>query len=220
MINILSRSINGPTMGKDDKTRRKLLKAGKALFAARGFRGVTVRAIACEADVNLSLVSYHFGGKEGLYRACLESFVLERITSSTRLLDAPETEEAFRVRLEMFVAEQFDIFVKEPEIVMMVIQEYEEGTKLGRNLYETTFLSLIESMQTYFERAIEGGLLRGAGDARLVTRLCLGLICNIFRSAGKGLGPTTVSTLKDRTERNTIARHVTAMTIGGFEAQR
>ena len=49
----------------------KLLEAGTALFAEKGFAGVSIRELAEAAGVNSALISYHFGGNEGLYEAVL-----------------------------------------------------------------------------------------------------------------------------------------------------
>jgi TetR/AcrR family transcriptional regulator len=54
-------------------TPRALLEAAAALFAEHGFEGVSVEDVADRAHVNKALVSYHFGGKRGLYVAVLES---------------------------------------------------------------------------------------------------------------------------------------------------
>jgi len=56
-----------------DATRRALLAAAAALFAERGFDGVSVEDVAERAQVNKALISYHFGGKRALYVAVLES---------------------------------------------------------------------------------------------------------------------------------------------------
>lgn len=47
------------------------------LFAERGFDAVPIGAVAAEAGVNKALISYHFGGKRGLYRAILVSSFAE-----------------------------------------------------------------------------------------------------------------------------------------------
>ncbi|PRY60930.1 TetR/AcrR family transcriptional regulator [Glycomyces artemisiae] len=52
-----------------ERTKAKLLDAALTEFAAHGFDGARVGAIAERAGVNKQLVSYYFGGKEGLYRA-------------------------------------------------------------------------------------------------------------------------------------------------------
>jgi AcrR family transcriptional regulator len=51
-----------------ERSRRALLDAALEEFAANGFAGTTVRAIADRAGVSKDLISYHFGGKAELYR--------------------------------------------------------------------------------------------------------------------------------------------------------
>lgn len=49
----------------------QLIAAATPLFAHKGLNGVNVREIGRAAGVNPSLISYHFGGKEGLYAAAI-----------------------------------------------------------------------------------------------------------------------------------------------------
>ena len=57
-------------MEKDAKN--KLIEAGEKLFAKKGLAGVSIRELAKAAGTNSALISYYFGGKEGLYEAVLE----------------------------------------------------------------------------------------------------------------------------------------------------
>jgi AcrR family transcriptional regulator len=50
------------------RTRERLLDTAEDLFAARGYRGTSVRHITSRAGCNLAAVNYHFGGKLNLYR--------------------------------------------------------------------------------------------------------------------------------------------------------
>ena len=48
-------------------TKQKIVDVACELFAAQGFDGVSIRAIAKAADVNLAAVNYHFKNKSFLY---------------------------------------------------------------------------------------------------------------------------------------------------------
>lgn len=57
----------------EKSTRDRILDAAERLFAEHGGEdGVSMRDLAEAADVKLSLLSYHFGGKAALYRAVFE----------------------------------------------------------------------------------------------------------------------------------------------------
>jgi AcrR family transcriptional regulator len=56
---------------KGERTRQGLLDGAEKLFAEKGFYGVTVRAIAKEAEADPALVTYYFGGKRELFDAVL-----------------------------------------------------------------------------------------------------------------------------------------------------
>ncbi len=72
----------------DGDTVRRLLEAAAHEFARHGFAAARVRDIVDAAGVNLAAVNYHFGGKEGLYRATLER--LARLTQLDVPREAPE----------------------------------------------------------------------------------------------------------------------------------
>lgn len=58
----------------EDKTDKKehLLDTAELLFAELGFEGASTRQIASNAGVNISMLNYYFGSKEGLYKAIVE----------------------------------------------------------------------------------------------------------------------------------------------------
>src|SRR5262245_39400006 len=68
-------------------TRQALLDAGRTVISERGYDGARVDEIARRAGVNKAMISYHFGGKQGLYNAILsENFgwVLEKLAELDR----------------------------------------------------------------------------------------------------------------------------------------
>ena len=52
---------------QSELVRERILNEAEALFAQKGYRGVTVREIIEAADCNLSAVNYYFGNKKNLY---------------------------------------------------------------------------------------------------------------------------------------------------------
>lgn len=56
-------------------TRERILEAAAEIFASRGFRHATVRAICRQAGANVAAVNYYFRGKLGLYKAVLHTMI-------------------------------------------------------------------------------------------------------------------------------------------------
>ena len=105
-------------------TRDALLHAARALFAERGYDGISVRDITAAADANLGAITYHFGSKHALYEqvvaACLEELTtrLQAVLASTAdPLD----------RAEDVVRTYFDYFSETPEVPRLMLQELARG---------------------------------------------------------------------------------------------
>ena len=83
----------------DNDCRATLITVATPLFAEKGFNGVSVREIAGFAGVNVSMISYYFGSKEGLYAAVLnEQFgVLQHLSEITEVDAEP------LAKLELYV---------------------------------------------------------------------------------------------------------------------
>ena len=67
----MSSKVDGRAV-RGDATRLRILDAARDLLVERGFSGTSTRAVAERADTQLSLVHYHFGGKQQLLVAVLE----------------------------------------------------------------------------------------------------------------------------------------------------
>src|SRR5262244_3570109 len=84
-------------------TREKIIKAASRAFARDGYEGASIRAIVAEAEVNQAAINYHFGSKEGLYRAVLQT-ALRALMSDD---DAPQSDKLPReAALRRFVRRQ------------------------------------------------------------------------------------------------------------------
>ncbi|OAB45639.1 TetR family transcriptional regulator [Paenibacillus antarcticus] len=72
----------------DNKMR--ILLSAKKLFAKQGYDGTSVRQICEEANANIALVSYHFGGKEKVFEALfLNLFPAKKLLEMNDLLQDP-----------------------------------------------------------------------------------------------------------------------------------
>jgi AcrR family transcriptional regulator len=65
----------GPALGtggpRSEGTRRAILGAARAAFAARGYELTTIRAVAAQAGVDASMVMRYFHSKAGLFTAAV-----------------------------------------------------------------------------------------------------------------------------------------------------
>lgn len=72
-------------------TRKRILDAAEALFAERGYDGVTVRQITAEAGVDTALAHHHFGSKQDLFARVLlrraEVHMKERDQAMSRCIE-------------------------------------------------------------------------------------------------------------------------------------
>ena len=66
----------------------RVLDAGEEAFSAYGYEGAGMKAIAAAAKVSQSLLHYHFGTKEALYRAVIERRARAINNERQRLLEA------------------------------------------------------------------------------------------------------------------------------------
>jgi AcrR family transcriptional regulator len=110
--------------GTDGRTR--ILDASVALFAAHGFEGVSTTRIAEAAGISQSVVLYHFGSKEALWREAM-LHLFQRIgaagvasTSDTRDLDP-------LLRLKVALRRFVRVSARHPELGRIIMREGAEG---------------------------------------------------------------------------------------------
>ena len=96
-------------------TKARILKAGLAEFGARGYDGARTVSIAKRAKCNIRMLYHYFGGKEGLYLACLQKVYLHirEEEQKLNLCDLSPVE-----ALEKLVHFTFDHMRKNPDFVI------------------------------------------------------------------------------------------------------
>ena len=93
-----------------EATRRRILAAATAEFAAHGIAGARVDRIAATADANKSLIYTYFGNKEELFDAVFEAMVATTVEEVA--IDADD--------LPGFATRIFDHRLEHPELIRLV----------------------------------------------------------------------------------------------------
>lgn len=165
-----------------DNTKEVLLEAGTLLFAEEGYEKATVKQISDRAGVNVSLVSYHFGGKEGLYRSCLQQFGENRLNSAERILSAPKDTAEYKVRLEMFITEMLQNFAEEPTLCRLIQREIENPSSVVEDIFEKTFLKVFLTLVDFNKSAIKNNILKKEVDPLLSASFLMSALTKQFSS--------------------------------------
>ncbi|MGK5684854.1 TetR/AcrR family transcriptional regulator [Actinoplanes sp. URMC 104] len=79
--------VGGERQRDPERTKERILDAALAEFGEHGFAGARISAIARRAQANQQLISYYFGGKDGLYRALVERW--RALSAGLNRPDAP-----------------------------------------------------------------------------------------------------------------------------------
>jgi len=128
-----------------DPTRERILDAALDLFGERGPSGTTVRDIAKRAKVNVAAISYHFGGKDELYRAVathVTGLIHDRVMAGAgRYLSAlPASPAAAFEALQALLETIVDVIVGPEEmrrVARFILREQMEPTEAFEIFYGT-----------------------------------------------------------------------------------
>jgi AcrR family transcriptional regulator len=114
----------------DPSTREEILNVAQKVFAEMGFKEATVRQICKAANANVCLVSYYFGGKDGLYKAIFERIGQARAEMTENLLTKqvlPETAEEYRSKLSHIIENMYNEISSRPDFCKLMNREMADG---------------------------------------------------------------------------------------------
>ena len=138
-------------------TKAALLKAGAELFAARGYDGVTLDRVTRKARVNKAMVSYHFGGKRGLYLAIVTA-TFEELLASVRAIatDGRPAPEQLRDFVRAFARLAG---VERPGFPAMLLREVLAESELHRQVVPY-MVAMLGAVSGIIRRGVEEKTLR------------------------------------------------------------
>lgn len=157
--------------------RNRILKTATKLFAEKGFEGTSIRDIAKEAQVNLAMVSYYFGNKEGLYLECISNFAKSKITALEQMVGKPTTKEEFKLRFRMIIESKMKAFTEDLDAHKIIMREMQ--TQRDSELY-LKFVDQLEpifrSFQNFFQHGIDNKIIKPTVRADLLTTMLMGIM--------------------------------------------
>jgi AcrR family transcriptional regulator len=146
---------------RDPSKKERLAKAGRELFAQRGFHATSVRDIANRAGVNVSLVSYYFGGKEQLYAHIVEDLAARiRTVFSPERIDGLSPEEKIRHYAGNIMA----LHREYPQLARIIHHEMNAPTPVLNTLQESLFPVIFGFLRNACEEGIDDGTFRPGLD--------------------------------------------------------
>ena len=145
-------------------TKERILKAGLAEFGTKGFGGARTEGIAKRAKCNIRMLYHYFGGKQGLYIACLER-VYTKIRAEEQKLNLQELEPLEAI--ERLVKFTFDHMRKNPDFVNLAGVENTQRGKFIKKLPQVANAAgtLISTIDQILKKDAKDGLLKEGLDA-------------------------------------------------------
>lgn len=163
-------------------TRTRILRAAEQVFAQEGYAGATMRRIAGDAGVGVSLVVHHFQTKERLYTSVFEArryLLEERLARLDAALDTggPDVLDNIVAAMVEPVLELLD----DPEhrwYVRLVLRHLGVPTPGQRDVLEAMFNPLAQQFIAAFEGVLPG---KPAGFYEWAYVFSLGALTQILR---------------------------------------
>ena len=153
--------------------REQILGAAFEEFAAKGFKGATIKSIAGAAGLQSpALIYWYFPDKEALFREVLGSQipVVRAVAEPGPLLDLPPEELLPKIGRAYFAFEQLDV-----RTLQLIVAEALRRPEVAEMFVRSGPGKVLEFLKVYLEHQIELGRLR-PHDVRSSARAFIGML--------------------------------------------
>ena len=197
----------------NNETRHRLLAAASEEFARHGFASARIRPIVDAAGVNLAAVNYYFGGKEGLYRATLQSLAAQMHAPSQKAPGGRKPEERLQRRI-FAILERFIGAARPSSLGRILAYEAMAPTGSLESLLEDTMRPELDRIRAIL-REIAGSEV---GDTQL-THAALGILgqCVLYLYARPAFERIAPSLGHGADTCAFLAAQITQFSLGGVE---
>jgi TetR/AcrR family transcriptional regulator, fatty acid metabolism regulator protein len=210
---------------KSDK-KDQILAAAEKHFALRGYDATSVRDICQEADVNVAMVNYYFGSKEGLFREMVDA----KATYMRGKLKALLTNKALSSidKMDIAIEHQVNRMFSHKPFTMCVIREMskDKGDSL-KKIMSDIFLPNMKLLRSIIQQGIRSSEFRKV-DIELTIATIIGSIWNIISSGDlmlKGMSKHSAAITNQDTLKKRLIKHLhqlirNHLLIGSYGADR
>ncbi|MEM9746182.1 MAG: TetR/AcrR family transcriptional regulator [Actinomycetota bacterium] len=169
--------------------RARLIEAGIQEFADRGFDGASTRAIAEAADAQQSQITYHFGTKDDLWRACVDQMVGESQLPIEDALRSAEVDGDLRRAFVTAIHRLVEFAATRPELHRIVSHEASADSARSRWIAETHSEPRRRLLIETWQRLVDAGIARPI-DTDALYHLLLGsvVLLHVHRPEARVLG--------------------------------
>ncbi len=177
-------------------TGTRILEAAERVFAEKGLRGARVNEIAALARATPSLIHYHYGDKETLYKTVIENFYL---SVERRLFPILMRETDARTKLNQLIVTGIELMAEKDHMARILLRESLDNGKYVNEVLSKPYLREmfeVTEQMVFSKMEPEGD---GESDAMHLTCNLFGVVTMFF---------ITASTIKEFWNRDVFSKRM------------
>lgn len=145
-------------MDRNEDSRQRILIAAAKLFANKGYDATGIREICREADVNICMISYYWGGKKELYEGIIQDLI-EKQTEYAKTfmdlsIDTAQLNKKEQISLLMTILDKVVDFLYSKVSSDLIILLLKEQQKPDYNINSPVFHYLKKLVANIFEKDV------------------------------------------------------------------
>lgn len=138
--------------------RNHMLQVAERLFARHGFEAVSIRQLVEEARVNIAMVKYYFGSKDGLFEALIDEKFPRTREQIKALADSPlDPWEKLMAIVDIYIERFFD----DPDFHRIIMREMSMSQRPRHvSLITDHFAQILATIQGFIVEGQQQGIFR------------------------------------------------------------
>jgi AcrR family transcriptional regulator len=171
----MKKRVDHPSSNLDQETWRHILLAAKALFFAKGYKGVSMKEIADAVQITSAALYYHFPkGKEDLFTKMLQTLFMEEGAAGIDQISG--TTQDLRKRLELLTTSLLVLPLDEHfSMLLRDAREYIKDPENQRIIFSLRD-RIKQSVMSIFQAARNAGEIRTDIPVEMLVSLYMGML--------------------------------------------